>query len=381
MKALGVILRLEVHMGGRTLSRVLAVLGTAALALTGVSPAHAQAGPEVIASGLNNARGLSFSPDGGLYVAEAGIGGSGPCFQGPEGPSCFGHTGSVTRVDRNGQSRVLTGLPSFATDPGGDFGIGPSDVSFQGRGGMYVTVGLGLDLDFSKTIPALDDMGQLVRARLAKGDWTTVADLADFEDANNPTGDEENVNPNSVLATSGGQVVADAGANDLLAVAANGKVSVLATFPNRLVDAPPFLGLPPGTQIPMDAVPTSVTKGPDGALYVGQLTGFPFPVGGANVYRIAPGQTPEVFASGFTNIMDLAFDQTGTLYVLEIFQNGLLSGDPTGALIRVDGNGTQHVVMSTGLITPGGLALRNGAAYVSNCGTCAGDGTVLRIPL
>jgi hypothetical protein len=38
-------------------------------------------------------------------------------------------------------------------------------------------------------------------------------------------------------------------------------------------------------------------------------------------------------------------------------------------------------VMSAGLITPGGLALRNGAAYVSNCGTCAGGGTVLRIPL
>ena len=357
------------------------VLGAAALLLTGTTSAQAQTGPEVIASGLNNPRGLSFSPDGGLYVAEAGTGGSGPCFQGPEGSSCFGHSGSVTRVDRNGQSRVLTGLPSFAADPGGGSGIGPSDVSFQGRGGMYVTVGLGLDLDFSKTLPELGDMGQLVRARLSQGDWKTVADLADFEDANNPTGDEENVNPNSVLATPGGQVVADAGANDLLRVAANGTVSVLATFPNRLVDAPPFLGLPPGTRIPMDAVPTSVTKGPDGALYVGQLTGFPFPVGGANVYRIVPGQAPEVFASGFTNIIDIGFDPTGTLYVLEIFQNGLLSGDPTGALIRVDADGTQHLVMSTGLITPGGLTLRNGSAYVSNCGTCAGGGTVLRIPL
>jgi len=361
--------------------RILTVLGTTALLLTGTLPAQAQTGPEVIASGLNSPRGLAFSPDGGLYVAEAGIGGSGPCFQGPEGPSCFGHSGSVTQVDRNGQRRVLTGLPSFAATPSGDAGIGPSDVSFQGRGGMYVTVGLGLDLDFSKTMPELGDMGQLVRARVSKGDWKTTADLADFEDANNPTGDEENVNPNSVLAMPSGQVVADAGANDLLRVATNGGVSVLATFPNRMVDAPPFLGLPPGTQIPMDAVPTSVTKGPDGALYVGQLTGFPFPVGGANVYRIVPGQAPEVFASGFTNIIDIAFDPAGTLYVLEIFQNGLLSGDPTGALIRVAGDGTQHVVMSTGLVTPGGLALRNGAAYVSNCGTCAGGGTVLRIPL
>jgi hypothetical protein len=359
---------------------ILALLGTAALMLTGMSPAGAQTGAQVIATGLNNPRGLAFSPNGDLYVAESGAGGSGPCFAGPEGPSCFGHSGSVTRIGRNGQSRVLTGLPSFGLASTGDAAIGPSDVSFQGQGSMYVTEGLGLDLDFSKTIPELGDMGQLLKVQGNKH-LKVVADLADFEDANNPTGDEENVNPNSVLAVGNGQVVADAGANDLLLVAPTGAVSVLATFPNRLVDAPPFLGLPPGTQIPMDAVPTSVVRGPDGALYVGQLTGFPFPVGGANVYRIVPGQAPQVFASGFTNIIDIAFDRQGTLYVLEIFQNGLLSGDPTGALIRVDQNGGQHVVMSTGLITPGGLALRDGAAYVSNCGTCAGDGEVLRIPL
>jgi hypothetical protein len=367
-------------MAGRR-SRVLLALGTATLLMTSMSPAQAQTGPEVIASGLNNPRGLTFSPDGGLYFAEAGTGGSGPCFVGPEGPTCFGNTGSVTRVDNKGQSRVLTGLPSIAQEDGGGFGIGPSDISFRGRGGPYVTVGLGLDLAFSNTLPELADMGELVRGRLSQDDWQTVADLAEFEDANNPTGDEENVNPNSVLATPRGQVVADAGANDLLRVANNGSISVLATFPDRLVDAPPFLGLPPGTQIPMDAVPTSVAQGPDGALYVGQLTGFPFPVGGANVYRVVPGQDPEVFVGGFTNIIDIAFDKDGTLYVLEIFHNGLLSGDPTGALIRVDEDGTQHVVMSTGLFTPGGLALRKGSAYVSNCGTCAGDGEVLRIPL
>jgi hypothetical protein len=52
----------------------------------------------------------------------------------------------------------------------------------------------------------------------------------------------------------------------------------------------------------MQAVPTSVVKGPDGAYYVGQLTGFPFPVGGANVFRVVPGHDPEVFAGGFTYI-------------------------------------------------------------------------------
>ena len=354
---------------GATRSRLLLALGTAALLVTSMSPAQAGTGPEVIASGLNSPRGLSFAPDGSLYVAEAGTGGSVPCFDGPEGPSCYGHTGSVTRVGKKGQQRVLTGLPSIAQEDVGGFGIGPSDVAFHGRGRMYVTVGLGLDLDFSKTIPELADMGELVRARVSKNTWKTVADLAEFEDAENPTGDEENVNPNSVISIRRGQVVADAGANDLLRVAPNGSISVLATFPNTLVNG-----------VSMDAVPTSVVKGPDGAFYVGQLTGFPFPVGGANVFRIVPGHDPEIFASGFTNIIDIAFDKRGTLYVLEIFHNGLLSGDPTGALIRVKSDRTQHVVFDD-LITPGGLTLRKGNAYVSNCGTCAGGGEVLRIPL
>jgi hypothetical protein len=354
--------------------RVLAVLGAAALTMAVMSPASAQAGAEVIASGLNNPRGLTFSPNGGLYVAEAGAGGSGPCFAGPEGPACFGHSGSVTRVDRDGQRRVLTGLPSFGDASTGDFAIGPSDVSFRGQGGMYVTEGLGLDLEFSKTIPELDDMGQLLRVQGASGHLRVVADLADFEDANNPTGDEENVNPNSVLTTGHGQVVADAGANDLLLVTHEGKVSVLATFPNRLVDAPPFLGLPPGTQIPMDAVPTSVAQGPDGAFYVGQLTGFPFPVGGANVYRIVPGQAPQVFASGFTNIIDIAFDKRGRLVVLEIAKNGLSSGDSTGALIRVERDGSHRELASTGLDSPMSFAIASdGSFYIANKGLGIGE--------
>jgi hypothetical protein len=35
-----------------------------------------------------------------------------------------------------------------------------------------------------------------------------------------------------------------------------------------------------------------VVVGPDGAYYVSQLTGFPFPVGAANVYRVVPGSAP-----------------------------------------------------------------------------------------
>jgi hypothetical protein len=60
--------------------------------------------------------------------------------------------------------------------------------------------------------------------------------------------------------------------------------SLLATFPNVVIDSPPGLGLPP--RVSMDFVPTTVTRGRKGALTVDRLTGFPFPVGRAKVYRV-----------------------------------------------------------------------------------------------
>jgi sugar lactone lactonase YvrE len=206
-----------------------------------------------------------------------------------------------------------------------------------------------------------------------------------FEAATNPSGDEIDSNAYAVLALPGKQIVVDAGANGLLEVDASGRVVPLATFPDRLVAAPPFLGLPPDTQIPMDAVPTSVALGRDGKFYVGQLTGFPFPVGGANIYRVPPaGGVPEVFASGFTAIIDLTFGPDGSLYVLEIAKNGLLAGfgleNWAGALIRVAPDGTRTEIASGHLTAPGGVALgSDGALYITNNGIYAGTGTVLRI--
>jgi hypothetical protein len=160
----------------------------------------------------------------------------------------------------------------------------------------------------------------------ASGNWNLQQDLGAYEAAANPTGDEMDSNPYGILALPGKQVVADAGANALNEVAANGAIRTLAVFPDGMAEAPPFLELPPGTLIPMDTVPTSIALGPDGHYYVGQLTGFPFPVGGANIYRVpANGGTPEVDAEGFTAIIDVAFGADGSLYVLEIARNGLLN--------------------------------------------------------
>ena len=83
--------------------------------------------------------------------------------------------------------------------------------------------------------------------------------------------------------------------------------------------------------IPMQAVPTTVAVRPkDPNVYVGQLTGFPFPPGAATVWGIKPDGTTFAYATGFTNIVDIAWGPKGSLYVLEITRNGLLSDDPTG---------------------------------------------------
>jgi hypothetical protein len=219
----------------------------------------------------------------------------------------------------------------------------------------------------------------------ASGHWDLHQDLGAYEAEANPSGDEIDSNPYGILSLAGKQIVADAGANALNEVAANGAIKTLATFPDRMVEAPPFLELPPGTLIPMDAVPTSVALGSDGHYYVGQLTGFPFPAGGARIYRVpANGGTPEVYAEGFTAVIDVAFGADGSLYVLEIARNGLFDAfvfnDWTGALIRVAPDGTRTEIAEGSLFAPGGVAVGpDGALYVTNNSIFSGTGEVLRI--
>ena len=92
----------------------------------------------VIADGLNNPRGLEIGGSGAIFVAEAGTGGSGPCQMGPNGEeSCFGLTGSVTRINTAGKvKRVITGLPSHAA-PDGSAAIGISDIAMHPHGAKF----------------------------------------------------------------------------------------------------------------------------------------------------------------------------------------------------------------------------------------------------
>jgi hypothetical protein len=393
---------------------VLGVVSASLLTLFSM-PSDAIAGPTitVVASGLDNPRGLAFGPEGALYITEAGRGGP---PQGSGDPpenciasiefggqlGCFGPTGAVTRLWEGKQERIVTGIHSIANPTNGGNASGPQDISFQGWNANVVVGGCFAGREFDLAC------GDLIRLKPADGTWQTIADLGTYEINNNPDSalntdgsPQLNYNPNALLALPGryvmkehvvnGYVVADAGGNDLLRVAPKGKgshkgkISTLAVFPARLVADPTS-----GAQIPMQAVPTSVALGPDGALYVGELTGYPFPVGGARIYRVVPGEEPQVYAEGFTNIIDLVFEDDGSLLVLEHRKKSILSGDLNGALIRLKPDGSRETLVDEGLTSPTAMAIGYDGIYVSNCGVCgappnqpdqAGLGQVIRIVL
>ena len=347
-------------------------------------PAMAASPPKVVASDLNSPYKLTQGPDGAIYVAEAGSGGN-TCITlpGPEGEeieACSGPTGSVTKIAGATVTRVVTGLGSVAI--GHNEFIGPTAVGFDSADNLHVALGLGGDEDTRV------GLGQALLGTLLKvssgGEITMVADLAAFEEANDPDKDLPGTegpdsNPFGLAFDGTDALVTDAGANVLLRVKADGTTTVEALFEPRFVDPPPFIPAP--GQIPMQAVPTAVEIDSADKIHVSQLTGFPFPVDGANIYSVDNGVvTPAL--TGFTNIIDFAVADDGTMYVLEFASNGLLSETPAPALIQVRTDGTQKTLLyGDDLPVPGGVAVgSNGMVYLSVCTLCGpGQGMVWQI--
>jgi hypothetical protein len=167
-------------------------------------------------------------------------------------------------------------------------------------------------------------------------------------------------------------VVADAGGNAIVQASHKGAFSTVTAVPRA--PAPPPFG-------DADPVPTSVVRGPDGAYYFSQLTGFPFTPGVANIWRVVPGSAPTVYASGLTNVTDLAFARDGSLYAVEIAANGLLNG-PIGALVKIPaGGGSSFETVAGGLFAPYGVALTKHFAYVTTGAVTVGGGELVKIAL
>ncbi len=345
-----------------TVAAVVGLVG-AGVAASGAGPVAAGDEPTVVASGLDQPRGLTIAADGSLLVAEAGRGGSDGCV-GPiltAEPMCLGPTGAVTQVKRNGQQRrIVEGLPSIANQSDGNFAFGPADVSTD-RGRVYVAInGPGDDLDRSELDPAYADALGTVQ-RLTGVRTHLLADLAAFEAAENPHPTLLQSNTQAVQ-TVGRRVFATDAAGNTVHDVTDGDVDLVAVLPDRTSGSTSY-----------EAVPSGLAEGPDGALYLSDVTGAPFPTGGAMVWRLGPnGFVP--YATGFTTAIDLAFGPDGSLYVVENFPGRVLRLDP-GA---TDASGAE--VVAEGLTFPTGIAVRDdGAVYVSDNGVFAGIGRVVRI--
>jgi hypothetical protein len=335
------------------------------LLLVGSASAWSQLAPHVLLSGLDNPRSLAFAPNGSLYVTESGRAGT-PSPDTPSitvrgAPLYYGTTGAITRWDGNTQSRVITDLPNLYNATTGEVS-GVQGIGFSSEGDMFFTTALGANPSL-RTGVELNQLGKLMRVPAGGSAPQEVADVAQFELANNPAGGPVDSNPYKILVHSSGILVADAGANAVLDVGFNGSIDVVDTLTS----------LPSGA----DAVPTSLAMG-GGAVFVSQLTGFPFTPGSASVFRLDDAGLT-LIGGGFTNVIDLAYGPDNMLYVLELSHRGLLSGDLTGGLWRLDpATGLADLLMTEGLLAPTALTFdADGKLYVANQGLMPGQGQVL----
>lgn len=364
--------------------RALASLALLPLAVPSCTAQLTPASASVYASGLNGPRGLVFGPDGTLYIAEAGRGGStstaGACAQvGPPGPYLGGTTATISKVDPAGHLSVLaTGFASSQNAGGDTFGI--ADLTFL-DGSLYALVAGGGCAHGNPDLP-----NGIVKVNLKNGKWDYTTDLslfylehpAAYVDA---TDFEAPGVPYSIMAFDGALFTVEANHGQITKTTAEG----VTTLVNDLSFSEGHI------------VPTSIASA-NGNLYVGNLGPFPILTQRERVitlskdfhfFDVTPGFESkatdlnkfQVAASraGFTTIVSLKFGPDGLLYALELSPAAGFPAPGAGEVVRLSREGAIETVVS-GLTIPTGMAFGpDHALYVSNFGDGPiGGGQVLR---
>lgn len=354
------------------------VLSLSALALVGAAVAQEITGDTgvVVADGFNGPQGILVTRNGNIWVIDSGVGGINEASAvdpntGEVVTAKVGNTARVVQIQGNGQQTEIAKLPSVVA---GTDTTGGARLAIL-NGALYATSGVWVAAASEEALP---NTAAILEVR--QGDIKEVAQTWPGEKANNPDGFVVESHPYGMAVGPDGLLyVADAGANTLLRVnPEGGAVEVLAVFGG--VPSPlPNPGR--GGALESDPVPTGVTFGADGTIYVSLLTGFPFLPGASKVVTVDP-ESGEVsdYATGLTMLTDLRTGPDDELYAVQL---GVFTDQgpipDSGAILRIGEDEASEVLVS-GLSYPTSVGFdEDGNGFVTVNGVGApGSGAVVR---
>ena len=289
---------------------------------------------------------------------------------------------SVVTAGLNGPNGLKFGVPSiFVAEQGAnriaavDPYTGATSASVTGLVGPSAVTKVGTELVITTAGAETPDSSIVGDASVLVaqpgGAPTVLADLEAYELANNPDGqlqfDPDTGAPLDALSNpfaiverrdSGFVLVADAGANAVLAVSRSGQVSTYFVPPLITTGSCAGASNNDPEHVGCDSVPTGLAYGLKHKLYVSTLGSLA--PGAGRVYVLDDRNGRVVDVRGLNGPTGVQVAADGTVYVTEVLSGG--GAGPPGRIVRIAPNGTRSSVR---IPFPTGIDIKGGVLYVS----------------